>query len=139
MVDATDRIRRTWAQTASLSDEFGRAFYANLFRVDPSTKPLFVGDLEMQSRKLVETLGFIVDHLDESEALLPTASELAIRHVAYGTIPQHYQSVGKALMSTMTQILGPGFTAEDRAAWESVYGFLSDTMIKSAYPAQTTL
>ena len=69
-----DRIRRTWAQAASISEEMSRVFYGNLFRMDPTTKPLFVGDLRLQGRKLVQTLGFIVDNLEEPHKLLHAAS-----------------------------------------------------------------
>ena len=134
MTEATDRIRATWAQTAALSDDFARAFYANLFRHDASTKPLFVGNLDLQGRKLVQTLGFIVDHLEEPDALMPAARDLAIRHVAYGVTADQYASVGAALIKTMQQLLGPEFTPEDAAAWSEVYGGLADAMISAAYP-----
>ena len=134
MADTTDRIRRTWAQSAALSDDFAHAFYANLFRLDASTKPLFVGKLDLQGRKLVQTLGFIVDCLDEPDALMPAARDLAIRHVTYGVTADQYASVGAALIKTMRQLLGPEFTAQDEAAWSQVYGGLAEEMVSAAYP-----
>ena len=135
VVETADRIRVTWAKAAALSDEFARAFYANLFRADASTKPLFVGDLELQGRKLMQTLGFIVDHLDDTDALLPAARDLAIRHVSYGVTADQHQSVGSAMIITMKQLLGSEFSPEDADAWAEVYGGLSQAMIDSAYPA----
>ena len=134
-MDSADRIRTSWAKAAALSDEFARAFYANLFRTDASTKPLFVGDLELQGRKLMQTLGFIVDHLDDTDALLPAARDLAIRHVSYGVTADQYHSVGAALIKTMKQLLGPEFSPEDETAWTDVYGGLSQAMISAAYSA----
>jgi len=122
-----------WAQVAPLSDEVGRVFYANLFRLDPSTKPLFVNDIDRQSRKLVATLGFIVDHLDAPEPLMAAAKELATRHVGYGVSKDQYASVGAALIKSLRQLLGPEFSAEDEAAWTEVYGGLSEAMIDAAY------
>lgn len=129
-----DRIRRTWAQAVSISEEVSRVFYGNLFRLDPTTKPLFVGDLRLQGRKLVQTLGFIVDNLEDAETLLPAAQALAIRHVDYGVVAEQYASVGAALIKTLAQLLGDDFSKEDANAWASVYGGLSDAMIKAAYP-----
>lgn len=129
-----DRTRRTWAQAVSISEEMSRVFYGNLFRLDPTTKPLFVGDLRLQGRKLVQTLGFIVDNLEEPETLLPAAEELAIRHVDYGVVAEQYASVGAALINTLKQLLGDALSKEDEKAWASVYGGLSDAMIKAAYP-----
>ncbi|MEL7345216.1 MAG: globin family protein [Pseudomonadota bacterium] len=136
MTDSShQRIRQTWAKVANLSDDFARIFYANLFRIDTSTRPLFVGDLDLQGRKLVQTLGFIVDNLDAPDALLPAAKDLAIRHVAYGVTQDQYASVGAALIKTLGQFLGEEFSPRDADAWGEVYGGLSAAMIESAYPS----
>ena len=87
----------------------------------------------MQGRKLVETLGFIVDHLEDPDILLPAAQDLARAHVGYGVHKEQYASVGQALILTLKQLLGINFTAEDEAAWVSVYTTLSDQMIEAAY------
>lgn len=129
------RIRRNWARVAPISEEMSRVFYANLFRLDPSTVPLFRGDMDLQGRKLVQTLGFIVDHLDDLETLLPVARDLAIRHVSYGVAKEQYASVGEALIASLRKLLGSGFSPEDEDAWTKVYGTLSGEMVKSAYPA----
>ncbi|MEO0544853.1 MAG: globin domain-containing protein [Pseudomonadota bacterium] len=135
MSNESERIRKTWAQVSALPDDFARIFYANLFRIDPSTKPLFVGDLELQGRKLVQTLGFIVDNIDSAETLMPAAQDLAIRHVAYGVTAAQYPSVGTAIVNSMQQILGEQFSIKDRDAWVETYDGLADAMIAAAYPA----
>ncbi|MEM1076706.1 MAG: globin domain-containing protein [Pseudomonadota bacterium] len=129
------RIRKTWSLAAAIPEQVAHVFYANLFRTDPSTKPLFVGDLELQGRKLIQTLGFIVDHLDEQQKLLPAAQELAIRHVSYGVSADQYASVGTALIKTLKQLLGADFSREDEIAWAETYSGLSDAMIEAAYAA----
>ncbi|MEM6385662.1 MAG: globin domain-containing protein [Pseudomonadota bacterium] len=128
-----DRIRRTWAQAAAISSETSKVFYSNLFRLDATTKQLFVGDLDLQGRKLMQTLGFIVDHLDEPEILVPAAEALAVRHVGYGVSADQYASVGEALIKTLDQLLGKDFSDEDRMTWAEVYGELSQAMIAAAY------
>ena len=128
-----DNIRRTWAIAAAVPDQTATTFYGTLFRLDASTKPLFVGDLDLQGRKLTQTLSFIVDHLDDTEVLLQAARDLAIRHLDYGVTSAQYVSVGTALISTLKQLLGPEFSAEDEAAWGRVYTALSGHMIESAY------
>ncbi len=135
MPDTLDRIRATWALAAADADHTARIFYGNLFRLDRSTKPLFAGDLELQGRKLTQTLTFIVDNLEDPDVLMPAAIDLAIRHVAYGVTADQYASVGAALIATFKQLLGPSFSTEDEAAWASVYGGLSSAMIEAAYSA----
>ena len=87
----------------------------------------------MQGRKLTQTLGFIVDHLEDEETLLPAARDLAVRHLNYDVTESQYASVGAALIATLKQLLGSAFTADDEAAWTEVYGVLSDVMVKAAY------
>jgi len=131
--ETLDAIRGTWAMAAADQGRTAQVFYANLFRRDPSTKPLFVGDLELQGRKLTQTLNFIVDHLDQLDILLPAAEDLARRHMAYNVAEPQYASVGAALIATFQQLLGPAFTAEHEAAWAEAYGALSGHMTKTAY------
>lgn len=134
MTDADfENIRRTWAIAASVADQTARVFYANLFRIDASTKPLFGGSMEVQGRKLTQTLTFIVDHLDDTDTLLSAGRDLAIRHTDYGVTAAQYGSVGAALITTLKQLLGPSFTAEDEASWRRVYTTLSEHMVRSAY------
>ena len=128
-----DLIRQTWALAAAVPEQTAQTFYGNLFRLDSSTKPLFVGDLDLQGRKLTQTLTFIVDHLDDVDVLLQAARDLAIRHVDYGVTAEQYGSVGTALITTLKQLLGPQFSADDEAAWGRVYGTLSTHMTQSAY------
>lgn len=131
--DEVERIRNSWARAATDPQRLGQAFYANLFRIDPSTKPLFVGLIEMQGRKLAATLTFIVDHLEHPETLHPAARDLAIRHVSYNVVEGQYASVGAALVATFRQLLGAGFTAEEEAAWKKAYTGLSALMCYAAY------
>ncbi len=128
------RIRSTWAAAASDPSRLASLFYANLFRIDHSTRPLFVGDLVLQGRKLAQTLNFIVDNLHDEETLVPAAKELAIRHVDYGVTADQYGSVGAALIETLTQLLGPTFGEEDKQAWLDTYAKLSSVMVEAAYP-----
>ena len=132
--DRIERVRSTWAHAAADAGRTGMVFYSNLFRVDPTTKPLFVGDLELQSRKLVQTLTFIVDHLEDADTLMPAAIDLAHAHIKYGVTAEQYGSVGTALIETFRQLLGPSFAAEDQQAWIMTYEGLSSEMVKAAYP-----
>ena len=133
--DTLDRVRAGWSVAASMPDVTARAFYAHLFRTDPSTVPLFRGDMALQGRKLVDTISFIVDHLEDADTLLPAARDLAIRHVSYGVTEPQYASVGAALIATLRQLLGTDFTPEDEAAWSAVYDHLATAMVSAAYPA----
>jgi len=59
------RIRQTWAQAIAAREIVGQVFYQLLFKSSPDTRELFPESLDEQGRKLVQTLSWIVDHLDD--------------------------------------------------------------------------
>ena len=135
--DDIERVRRGWAVASTIPTETAFAFYGHLFRSNPAAQSLFRNDMVSQGRKLSETLNFIVDALDDRAALVSSARDLAIRHLAYGVREEHYAQVGEALIRTLEDLLGADFTAEDRAAWERVYGALAAEMTQAAYRQRT--
>ncbi len=137
MEDDIRRIRKTWAAAVGANDIVGTIFYRNLFQVAPETRGLFPDDIDPQGRKLVLTLSWILDHVEDSSTLIPAAEDLARRHVAYGVQADHYPIVGEVLINTLKDTLGGDFTDEDVGAWVRIYSDLSQTMTAAAYPQPT--
>ena len=129
----TKLIQDSFAKVAPISERAAALFYGRLFDIAPEVKPLFRGDMKEQGRKLMATLAVVVNGLGNLDAVLPAASALAKRHVAYGVKPGHYVPVGAALLWTLEQGLGPQWTPELAAAWTAAYTTLSQFMIGEAY------
>lgn len=127
------RIRRTWAKAAAAGDLVGQIFYAKLFDIAPASRAMFPDAMDDQARKLLQTLNWIIDHLDDADALVPAAQNLAVRHVKFGVTAEHYPAVGEALIATLRQGLSAEFDEEDEAAWLRTYAQLSGVMISAAY------
>jgi hemoglobin-like flavoprotein len=53
---------------------------------------------------------------------------LGRRHAGYGVNKRDYETVGEALLWTLEQGLGPGFTPEIKEAWTTLYRLVADTM-----------
>lgn len=128
-------LRRSWAQVQPAQAEVASLFYDRLFQLDPSLRALFHTDLEQQGRKLMAALSFVVEGLDDLPQRLPTVQALARRHAGYGVQPDHYDTVGRALLWTLQQ--GPGDAATDEVlqAWRQAYALISGVMIEAAWPA----
>jgi nitric oxide dioxygenase len=126
-------IQTTWIQVAPIADTAAGLFYGKLFELDPAVKPMFKGDMTEQGRKLMKTIGVVVNSLTRLEEILPTVQDLGKRHIAYGVEPRHYDSVGAALLWTLEQGLGPAFTPDVKAAWAAAYGTLAGVMKEAAY------
>ena len=125
--------KSSFAKVVPISEKAAALFYGRLFEIAPEVKPLFHGDMTEQGRKLMAVLATVVNGLSNLEAILPAASALAKRHVAYGVKVEHYAPVGAALLWTLEQGLGAEWTPELATAWTAAYAMLSDYMIREAY------
>ncbi len=134
---ANDLVRATWAKAAAVHVDMARLFYGRLFKIAPETRKLFKSDIEQQGRKLVATLGFVIDHLSDEAALAPAARDLAIRHLTYNVEKEHYAAVGQALLWTFEELLGPEYTPDVAAAWTDIYSQIENIMTEAAYPQPT--
>ncbi len=126
-------IRQNWTQVAPIADRAAELFYARLFEIEPSVRPLFKSvDMAVQGAKLMDIIGVVVSSLDRLDTLLPVVESLGRRHVAYGVEDAHFDAVGAALLWTLEQGLGPTWTAEAADAWGTAYAVLSGVMRSAA-------
>jgi hemoglobin-like flavoprotein len=131
--DQINAIQESFAKVVPISEQAAMLFYDRLFEIAPALKPLFRGDMTEQGRKLMATLGVVVNGLANLESVLPAASALAKRHVDYGVEAADYAPVGAALVWTLERGLGEQWTPPLAAAWTEAYTILSDFMIAEAY------
>jgi hemoglobin-like flavoprotein len=131
--DQVTLVQQSFAKVAPISEQAAVIFYDRLFEVAPSVKAMFPTDMTEQRKKLMMTLGVVVNGLDNLSSVLPAASALAKRHVGYGAKPEHFPVVGGALLWTLEQGLGKAWTPDVAAAWTAAYGTLSGYMISEAY------
>ncbi len=126
-------VQDSFALVKPIATQAAALFYRRLFEIAPEVRPLFKGDMAEQGKKLMGTLAYVVGGLRDLPSILPAASDLARKHVAWGAKPEHYPVVGAALLWTLEQGLGPKWTHETAAAWGRAYATLSDYMIAEAY------
>lgn len=127
-------VQQSFSKVAPISEQAAGLFYGRLFEIAPEVKPLFAkADIREQGKKLMGTLAVVVGGLTDLAAILPAASRLAKLHVQYGVKPDHYAPVGAALLWTLEQGLGDGWTPELKDAWTAAYTTLSGYMISEAY------
>ncbi len=126
-------VQDSFAKVVPIADQAAVIFYDRLFEIAPQVRPLFKGDMTEQRRKLMAMLGTVVAGLSKLDTILPAASALAKRHVAYGAQPAHYPVVGAALLWTLEKGLGDAWTPQVASAWGEAYGTLSGYMMSEAY------
>ena len=126
-------LQQSFANVAPISGQVAIMFYDRLFELAPQVKVIFPADMTEQRQKLMATLAVVVNGLSNLQSVLPAASALAKRHIAYGAKPEHYPVVGSALLWTLEKCLGDAWTPEVAEAWTVAYGTLSTSMIEQAY------
>jgi hemoglobin-like flavoprotein len=131
--DQIAAIQESFSKVVPISEHAAMLFYGRLFEIAPAVKPLFRGDLTEQGRKLMATLGVVVNGLADLQSVLPAASALAKRHVDYGVKAADYAPVGEALLWTLERGLGEQWTPQLSAAWSEAYAVLSGFMIAEAH------
>jgi len=125
-------VQKTFMEILPISDLAAHLFYTRLFQIDPSLKPMFKGDMQEQGRKLMQMIGMAVQGLSVPSEIMDLVADLGRKHVNYGVIDVHYDTVRTALMWTLGQGLGADFTPEARAAWTEAYEFLAKVMKDAA-------
>src|SRR4051812_3773138 len=122
-------VKDSFRKVLPIADQAAALFYARLFELDPSLRPLFRGDMPEQGRKLMTMIATAVASLDRLDAIVPAVRALGARHAGYGVAEEHYATVGAALLWTFEKGLGAEFTPAVRDAWTNTYTLLANTMI----------
>ena len=113
-------VQNSFKSVAPIASKAAALFYDRLFEIAPEVRQLFPADLSGQKVKLMGILA--------TDAILPTVRQLGDRHRDYGVSAEHYATVGAALLWTLEQGLGAGFTSEVKAAWYEAYCALAEAM-----------
>lgn len=83
---------------------------------------------------VIRTVDKAVGMLQESDLsdLVNVLEKLGKRHVRYGVVKAHYPILGDAVLQTLEEAIGDGFTADVKEAWVAVWGVISNAMIQGA-------
>src|SRR5215813_131494 len=89
-------------------------------------------EMVAQRKKLLQTLSFAINGLDDFDGVASKVEDLGRRHAGYGVTDAQYDSVGAALLWTLEQGLGRAWTPAVASAWTEVYAMLSGIMRTAA-------
>jgi hemoglobin-like flavoprotein len=123
-------IKHSWSNLLLDSEAAGALFYEKLFALDPSLKPLFKHSIEEQSKKLMDMLTLMIVNLQCMDEIKEEINALARRHEQYGTRPEHYHTLGVALIQTLEIQLADQWNPELAEAWQEVYKIWTEAMTK---------
>ncbi len=108
-------------------------FYEELFRRAPKLRSLFRDDLAGQGMKFMTTLAVIVDNLHQPEELAGRYTDLGALHARLGVRAAMFVPMGEALLATIREVLGEGYTPEIEAAWRTAYQDMAAALIAGGH------
>lgn len=134
--EAVKLVQDSFEKVAPIADTAADIFYDRLFEIAPEVRAMFPADMKDQKIKLMQTLTVAVKSLHKVETIVPVVQDLGVRHIGYGVRPEHYDTVGAALLYTLEKGLGDDFTPEVKDAWTETYmlvaGVMKDAAAKAA-------
>lgn len=132
----TDLLKASWKELVAAGDEFPLLFYAVLFDMAPEVADLFPVNMSEQRRKLLATLGRVVQSVatEDAERANEALRVLGRDHRRFGAEAEHYPVVGQALILTMAHLV-PNWSPDHEAAWATAYGSVAATMSHAAAEA----
>jgi hemoglobin-like flavoprotein len=128
-------IRKSFQLMEGKTDLVAALFYNRLFQLDPSLRPLFRGDMKEQGKKLMDTMAVLNGSLERFHTLVDTLRHMGKRHAQYGVRPEHYTTVGAALLQTLQEFAGPKFDSAIQDAWIKLLTLVSGEMLEGANAA----
>ncbi|MBK1648256.1 globin domain-containing protein [Rhabdochromatium marinum] len=125
-------VRASWAQLQPQAEQVGAALYQRMFSDHPELRHLFKGEMDEQAQKLMRMFSRAVATLEDLESLDRVIKMMGARHSGYGIEDEDYPKMREALLATLAEQLGDGFTTETRRAWSRVYDELAEIMIEGS-------
>ena len=123
-----------------LGDQVDRVvgyFYAAMFVEAPHLRSLFPAAMDTQRDRLFRALTGAVGNMAAPERLTEQLTALGRDHRKYGVRPEHYDVLGRALITALQHHHQNVWVPELEAAWQKAYGVMADRMIEGASEAAT--
>jgi NAD(P)H-flavin reductase len=116
-----DRLEESWRLVVGHGDQLPLRFYSRLFVAHPELREMFPLSMATQRDRFVTALGHTVTRVHDLEAVTPYLHELARDHRKFGVRPEHFAPVGEALLATLADVLGEGWTEQLAGDWTTAY------------------
>ena len=134
-----DLLESSFKLVAPQGDKLVARFYERLFQKYPAVKPLFKSvSMKDQKKKLLASLGLVIQNLRHPDKLTKALQDLGARHVSYGAQPAHYDAVGENLLAVLGEFARTAWTPQVKQAWKEAFAAIKPIMLTGAQRMQHT-
>ena len=109
--------------------ELGDKTYANLFQAHPEIKELFKDTSPGQSQRLMDTILFYSQEVENYELFYDRLDQIAYVHIKVGIKNEYYSYMKDAFISALKEVLQEEATEELVRAWTYGFDSLSNELI----------
>ncbi|WP_067671276.1 FAD-binding oxidoreductase [Nocardia miyunensis] len=105
------------------------AFYGHMFSENPRLRELFPPAMDMQPKRVMTAVQFVLDHLEDWDRAQHFLEQLARDHRKYGVEAAHYDIAGRALVAAFRTYCGiGGWSRELEEGWRDIGILISASM-----------
>jgi NAD(P)H-flavin reductase/hemoglobin-like flavoprotein len=125
-------LKESWTLVEEQQDKLASYFYARIFMSNPQLRDLFPVQMDVQRARLLGAIVSAVQTVDDPERFDEYLRSLGRDHRKFHTVPDHYDTVGVALMEALRTFAGEQWSVEYDQAWRDAYDVIARTMIRGA-------
>ncbi|WP_428962924.1 globin domain-containing protein [Micromonospora fluostatini] len=125
-------LKESWTLVESDRERLSGHFYARLFLLDPELRKLFPAEMSGQGDRLLEAIVTATQTVDDPESFDEYLRALGRDHRKYHVDPEHYATMGVALMDALRSTAGDDWNLEYDQAWRDAYAAISAKMMAGA-------
>ncbi|MHA4809748.1 globin domain-containing protein [Flavitalea flava] len=128
-------VRNSWQTAGEEPLMLGILFYDRLFSLSPETRAIFRSPVSLQTSKLMETAGRLINKLEVLEESIYEVTHIADTFVPEGLRAMHYSAIGTSLLWAVEKRLGSSWDRQTVRAWQSFYFTLRSMVYEVAQAA----
>lgn len=106
--------------------------------MDHKVKKLFPKEISHHSKMFIEVIESTVNLLSDLKSLIPKLISLGVRHIAYKIKPAYFESLTKALIQTISEVLAEDLNEEIKSAWRTAFEMIKMVMMMAMQKQQLT-
>ena len=128
----TRLLRESWALVENRWDRVAGTLYARAFLARPDLRELFPLVLGVRNSTMLRTIIDAALVVDDEERMAARLGGLGRDHRRFGATPEHYDTIGAALVEALRSVAGDAWLPEYERAWLEAYAALVRYMLAAA-------
>ncbi len=125
-------VRASYKALALRGEELAEQFFTRLLSKQPMLRAILPRDQWQRTHELMGGLGMIVKGLGRIESVEGMLMEFGARAQRAGVMPQHYGVAREALVETLRDLSGPGWTREHEESWRIALNTVTSLVLLGA-------